>query len=307
MVYIDDSIMQKGRESSAGSKILENFIAPFDATVLSRLAAFPGGGETERVKLAEFGLSDPGELSGAPLLCNDVFGHARVRAAKQGLCFIRPTYGTVSRFGLIPVASSMDQIGIVSKDPEAGFSLLEKIAGFDENDGAMFPEKNYSYSALPDKIKWAHDASFTEKYSHVYDQVLRILAYAEMSNNTSRYDGIKFGYRASGFRNLEELYTKTRTQGFGGEAKLAAVMGCVALSKDYYEAYYDKAMRVRRLIKESFDFKNYDVISAPAESPLAVLAGLPSLTLPHGGKGIQLIAGVKKESALLRAWEVMAK
>ncbi|MCL2480037.1 MAG: hypothetical protein FWF22_11065, partial [Treponema sp.] len=97
MIYIDDSIMQKGAAASAGSKILENFTAPFSAAVIDRITD-----DTRRVKLAEFGMADPGELPGSPMLCNDIFGHIRSRAAKQGLCYIRPTYGTVSRFGLIP-------------------------------------------------------------------------------------------------------------------------------------------------------------------------------------------------------------
>ena len=219
----------------------------------------------------------------------------------------------------------MDQIGIVCQDPKEGFSLLERIAGFDENDGAMFPDKSYLYKADSKEIRWAlpdnpdktaesfigkaglKAVCFTETYAEVYDQVLQILAYAEISNNISRYDGIKFGYRASGYRNLDGLYSKTRTEGFGPEAKLAAVMGCIALSKDYYEMYYDKAMRIRRLIKESLRFDTYDVIAASVQSPLAVLAGLPSLAFPHEGKGIQLIADVKKENVLLRAWEAASK
>ncbi|MCL2319663.1 MAG: amidase family protein [Treponema sp.] len=324
MVYIDDSIMQKGSLATAGSKILENFIAPFDATVISRLAE-----KTERVKLAEFGLSDPGELPGVPLLCNDVFGHVRQRAARQGLCYIRPTYGTVSRYGLIPVASSMDQIGVACKNPEEGFSLLGTVAGCDENDGAMFPEKSYRYKAEAKEIKWAvFIPAATEtvpgpeefikkaglkgkmidcqvKHAAVFNQVMQILAFAEISNNTSRYDGIKFGYRTPKYRNLEELYTKTRTEGFGPEAKLAAIGGCIILSQDYYTICYEKAMKIRRLIKESLRFDTYDVIVLPDDNPLAVLAGLPSLTVSYNGKGVQLAADVKQENLLLSAWEAV--
>ncbi|MCL2833400.1 MAG: amidase family protein [Treponema sp.] len=307
MVYIDDSIMQKGVPATAGSKILENFIAPIDATVVTRLNQ-----ETRSFKMAEFGLGDPGELPAAPLLCNDIFGHVRSRAAKQGLCYIHPTYGTVSRFGLIPLACSMDQIGIVCSTPAEGFALLSKIAGHDEKDGAMFAEKNYTYKAAAGELKWAAvlnpdiEKKFVEQitvYSDVYNDVFKILVYAELCNNISRYDGIKFGYRAANYKGLEDLYLKTRTDGFGREAKLAAIMGCLVLSQNYYEKYYDKAMKIRRLIKESLRFDKYDIIAMPVNCPLAELAGLPSLTFSHNGKSIQLAAEVKNENALFSAWE----
>jgi len=297
MIYIDDSIMQKSFPAAAGSEILKNFMAPFDATVITRI-----NDKTERIKLGEFGLHAPAEIPGTPMLCNDIFGHVREMAVRQGLCYIRPAYGTVSRYGLIPAAASMDQIGIVCKDPHEGFSLLSEIAGYDENDGAMFQDKKYIYMTEKKDIKWGTPL---DDYTGVLDQVMNILAYAEISNNISRYDGIKFGYRASGYKNLEELYTKTRTEGFGPEAKLAAIMGCMILSKENYDKYYNKAMRIRRLIKNQLKFDEYDVITLPVESPLAVLIGLPSLSFRHNGKTFQLMADVKKENVLLRAWEVM--
>jgi len=315
--------MKKGRPATAGSKMLENFISPFDATVITRLAQSDPDEKTESVKLAEFGLADPGEIPGTPLLCNDVFGHVRRRAVQQGLFYIRPTYGTVSRFGLIPVASSMDQIGAVCKTAREGFALLSSFAGFDENDGAMFPEKNYSYKADSNEIKWGvlpddktagvlttavktKTANIGKNILQACESIMLILGYAEISGNISRYDGIKFGYRTSNYANLEELYTKTRTEGFGPEAKLAAITGCMALSKNYYGIYYDKAMRIRRLIKDSLKFDEYDVLVLPIESPIAILAGLPSLSFEYRGTAIQLAAGVKKENTLLRALEILS-
>ena len=296
MIYLDDSIMQKGFTATAGSAILENFTAPFDATVAVRLKE-----KTERIKLAEFGLADPGDLPGTPLLCNDVLGHIRCRAAEQELCYIRPTYGTVSRFGLIPAACSMDQIGIVCKNPAEGFSLLQTISGHDEKDGAMFPQKHYSY-AKAEKEPVLADRSLELPFSGVYRQVLEILAYAEICNNISRYDGIKFGYRAENCKNPDELYTKTRTEALGPEAKFAATAGCLILSQDYYSAYYEKAMKIRRLIKESLRFDTFDVIEVAAGNPVAVLAGLPSLTFRRNTETVQLVANVKKENLLLAAW-----
>ena len=315
MIYIDDSIMQKGCQATAGSKILENFIAPFDATVVTRLSE-----KIEMVKLAEFGLGDPGELPGSPLLCNDIFGHVRHRAAIQGLFYIRPTYGTVSRYGLIPAASSMDQIGIVCREPAEGFSLLSAIAGNDPNDGAMFPEKNYTYKAEKKELRWSapHQTKavagksgakgiieYSDTYGDIYNQIMAILGYAEISNNISRYDGLKFGFRAASYKNLDDLYIKTRTEGFGLEAKLVSVMGFLVLTQDYYTKYYDKALKIRRLIKESLRFDTYDVIALPVDNHLAVLAGLPSLTFNCDGNGVQLVADVKKENVLLSAWEAI--
>jgi aspartyl-tRNA(Asn)/glutamyl-tRNA(Gln) amidotransferase subunit A len=278
MIYIDDSIMQKGKAATAGSRILENFKAPFDATVITRLTE-----DTERVTLSEFGLGEPGELPEALMLCNDIFGYVRRQAARQGLCYIRPTYGTVSRYGLIPTASSMDQIGIVCKDPNEGFALLEKIA-----DKTIPP----SVSDTPPRRGIS-----LPPYADVCEPVMQILAYAEISSNISRYDGIKFGHRASNYRSLNDLYTKTRTEGFGLEAKLAAVMGSLVLSQEHYTRYYDKAMKIRRLIKESLPFDEYDILEVPVESPLAVLCGLPSVTF----SGVQLVSDINNESLLMKA------
>jgi aspartyl-tRNA(Asn)/glutamyl-tRNA(Gln) amidotransferase subunit A len=263
MIYLDDSIMRKGLPATAGSKMLENFIAPFDAEVVTRLK----GEELQSVKLAEFGLGDPGLLpEDGMMLCNDVFGHVRRQADKQGLCYIRPAYGTVSRHGLIQTAASMDQIGIVCKDPSEGFAMLDKIA---------------------EPCRGAHCASVNNAIlSDVHEQVLYILAYAEISSNLSRYDGVKFGFRAAGYKGLEDLYAGTRTEGFGLEAKLALIMGCLLLSQENYTRYYEKAMKLRRMIKDSLDFSQTKVQKHPVDSPLAVLCGLPSVTF----NGVQLIA-----------------
>jgi aspartyl-tRNA(Asn)/glutamyl-tRNA(Gln) amidotransferase subunit A len=243
MIYIDDSIMQEGKPATAGSKILENFIAPFDAEAVTRLNC-----ETKRVKLSEFGLGDPGELpEDAPLLCNDVFGHVRRRAAAQGLCYIRPTYGAVSRYGLIQTAASMDQIGVVCKTPAEGFALLDKIAvGRANAPGSVTPH--------PPAADAARRGQAPLPYADIYEQVLTILACAEISANISRCDGVKFGRRAEGCGNPDELYKKTRTEGFGREAKLAAIIGCMVLSSDHYTRYYEKALKIRRLMKESVRF-----------------------------------------------------
>lgn len=356
-VVLEDSIMQKGKLVTAGSKILENFISPFDATVVSRLIA-KDKKILGKTKLNEFGIGRisqdrPDDVSGAVTavadgiaeagLCNDFSGTVRRQAAEHGLCYIHPTYGTVSRYGLIPAISSMDQIGVVCRDLAAGFDILSVIAGSDPNDGAMYPDKVYSYSSaaaaskniklgVPGNvmdlanedgksavIEFAKQFDTAEecdlKYFDVYSQVMYILGCAEISNNINRYDGIKFGYRTNNYKTLNDLYLNTRTEAFGLDTKLAAVMGSMVLSQEQYAPYYEKAMKIRRLIKESLEFDKYDIIVLPsgmkgdpykqnALYALATLAGLPSVSMPYHGGGIHLIANVKNENALYTAWEV---
>jgi aspartyl-tRNA(Asn)/glutamyl-tRNA(Gln) amidotransferase subunit A len=352
-VALEDSIMQKGKQVTAGSRILDNFTSPFNATVVDRL--LDGGFKISgRTVMDEFGLlklsrDDDNTPSGALravsegisayALCNDLFGRYRGEAPKNDCCYIHPTYGTVSRYGLIPLASSMDQIGIVCKDLSQGFKLLSHLAGKDPKDGAMFPDSSYNYGTTDEKITLGVPRSVVEKadegtreaimdfikefsstdinleYFDLYNQVMYILSSAEISSNLSRYDGIKFGYRASGYTNIDDLYIKTRSEGFGLDAKLTAIMGAMILSKDQYGPYYEKAMKIRRLIKESVKFDTYKVIVLPcriSDDPyenlalysLAPLAGLPSVSFSYKGHGIQLVASVKKENLLLSTWEV---
>jgi len=352
IAILDGNIMRRGYPAKAGSKILANFVSPLDASVVRRLTEnnIDISGMTA---MNEFGL--PSFISGMSgdiydsvravaannasfALCNDVFGTYRRQAAEEGVYYLHPTYGTVSRYGLIPTVCSMDQIGLACKNPADGFKVLSIISGNDPKDGAMFPEKHYVYTktdkqltvGVPTAIlKQAGEcaqesiARFSSafnstnielKYFDVYKQVMYILACAEASSNLMRYDGIKFGYRASDFNNLNDLYIKTRTKALGLEAKLAAIMGFMVLSQEYYVPLYEKAMKMRRLIKESLRFNEYDVIALPAkisDDPyenlslyaLAPLAGLPSISFSFEGYGIQLIADVKRESALLTALE----
>ncbi len=324
-VLLEDSIMEKGKPATAGSKILEGFTAPFDAAAVERLRerGVPVAG---RVGMPEFGLPD---LSGrgpesAPeaveavaggkaafALCNDVFGLYRSFAAPRGLCYLRPTYGTVSRYGLIPTAASMDQIGILCRDPREGLALLSVIAGNDRRDGAMLPGAAYRYEAPAASPVVTHFDP--QALTVAARQAAVILGSAELSGNLSRYDGIKFGYRAKDYKNLGELYTKTRSEGLGLPAKLAVILGTTVLSRDYYEALYDKSLRLRRVIRNWLLglLEDCDVIELPfdtlADEPgthaLAPLAGLPSLTCCGKNGGVQLLAGAGGEAALIKAWE----
>jgi len=304
---LDSSIMQKGLPATAGSKMLEGFMAPVDSTVVERLVA-AGVSIVGRFDTSEFGVSGlfcaehgasgdtflfhtqlesiaSGEVDFA--LCNDYTGAVSRVAADAGLYYTHPTYGSVSRYGLIPVVSSMDQIGIVCKTPEVGFEVLRIIAEYDSKDGVMVNDK---LQMINDKKIRINNKAL--KYSNIYKQVMQILCCAELGNNISRYDGIKFGYRAAEYHGLQELYTKSRTEAFGEDVKLAAILGAMVLSQENYVKYYDKAMRLRRMIRDSLDFSEYDVItndgSQKAEGDslsllmLSRLCGLPSLSAPDG-------------------------
>ena len=387
---LEDTIMRKGWPAKAGSKILDAFVSPFDATVVARLLDH-GIGIVGRARMNEFGLpplvsreaGDRCDVAGATdaadavdavdagaadavdavdaagaadavgavvadavgavaagaasfALCNDIFGIYRRRAAEAGLCYLHPTYGTVSRYGLIPLACSMDQIGIVCKQPADGFHILSVVAGNDPKDGAMFPETKYAYAKTGKTIRVGVPAAVVNradegtrasirrfvsehastdielKFFDIHKQVMYILACAEASSNLMRYDGVKFGHRSAQYRDLNELYVNTRTEALGVEAKLASIMGFMVLSQGNYGMYYEKAMKLRRLIKESLRFDEYDVIALPATLgggpyedlslyALAPLAGLPSVSFSFEGHGMQLVAGVKNENALLTA------
>ena len=356
-VILEECVMQKGKVATAGSKMLQNFVAPFDAEIVARLLAseyeiigrsemaefafesmFSSGAETLSTAV-EFVANGEAEFA----ICNDIFGKQRQQAAENGLCYIRPSYGTVSRHGLIQSVCSMDQLGIVCKDLTEGFELLSIIAGRDSKDGAMHPEEQYNYSAHSKKMRigvpWlGSNESGSEfelvamdlQHYEVYKQIFYILACAELANNINRYDGVKFGYRAPEHRGINELYVKSRTQAFGLDVKLAAIMGSYVLSRDQYTPLYEKAMKLRRVIKESLRFDKYDVILLPASYcdeldnnlalyALAPLAGLPSISFdggdigsrlinrlfPNAGAGMQLLANVCCENDLLTAWKAV--
>ena len=377
---LDDTIMHKGLLVTAGSGIIEGFIAPLDATVVTKLEAAEIVilGKTKMDEFSAAGLfsnlnaetrtsidineSNPkcgtepqcgsNITSGAVAavadgiagfaLCNDYTGEVSRQAALSGLCYIRPTYGTVSRYGLIPTVPSMDQIGVVCENLSEGFRALEIISGYDPNDGSMINERcegraeakadgagnsgdvksrtassrgaglriglpvnlfkhTQDRAAAQSIIRDYKGKEFELKYSGVYTQVMQILCSAELSNNISRYDGIKFGYRADGYSDLRELYTKTRTEALGFYPKLSALLGAIALSQENYVRYYDKAMRIRRLINESLRFSEYDAIVLPtgdSATSLPILCGLPAVTLPSDNEGITLVAGLQREDTL---------
>lgn len=299
-------------------------------------------------------------------LGSDTGGSIRQPSSFCGVTGIKPTYGTVSRYGLIAYASSMDQIGPVAKDVTDCALILETIASFDSKDSTSIRRqdtdftsaltedaagmkigipKDYLKEGLDGEVRAAvlkaaevfkeqgavveeFDLGFTEYAVPAY----YIIACAEASSNLARFDGVKYGYRAKNYRGLDEMYKKSRSEGFGEEVKRRILLGSFVLSTGYYDAYYLKALRARALIKQEFDraFENYDVILGPV-APYAApqtgsslgdpirmylgdiytisanLAGLPGICLPCGMTkaglpiGLQLLGDCMKEKNIIRA------
>lgn len=389
---IKDNICVKGQKCTAASKMLEDWVSPYNATVIERLMAedyvsigktnmdeFAMGSSTEN---SFFGPSKnpwnvdyvPGGSSGGSAaavaageavwtLGSDTGGSIRQPASFCGLVGLKPTYGLASRYGLIAFASSLDQIGPITKDVTDAAIVLNSIAGHDERDSTSIPQEKVDYrDALVDDVKGmkigipkeffgegikAETRAAIDKAIEFYKKagaeiisvsiphvksgvsIYYIIAPAEASSNLARYDGVSYGFRADG-DNIVDMYINTRNQGFGMEVKRRIMLGNYVLSAGYYDAYYKKALKVRRLLKEAFDkaYEQCDVLLAPSASgtafkfgaftdPLALymedictvpvnLAGLPSISIPvgfHDGLplGMQIIGPTLGEKKILRA------
>jgi len=322
-VILEDSIMQKSKPLTAGCKMLGDFTAPVTATVVTLLEE--AGVEIKgRAGMDEFGIcgifGDLTELTESvssvlggkadAALCNDYTGALSLAAAARGLYYIQPAYGTVSRYGLVQCVPSIDQIGVLCRDAAEGFYTLKLITGYDEKDSVMIASDsaNDHNDHLPDKSgrvveRYIPDHTFAEaepEYCDIYHTLMQILCCAEFANCISRYDGIKSGYRAEKYTDLHELYTKSRTEGFGRDAKLAAIIGAMVLSQDNYTKYYEKAMKLRGMIKKSLKFDEYDVIigkdcKAVNLIYLARLCGLPAVTTPE----YTIVANAGREDVLV--------
>ena len=309
---LDSSILVKGQPATAGSKMLESFIAPFDATVVERLCAADVDivGKCETGEFGVGGLFQECEEAGRALidiadgkvdfaLCNDYTGLIAKVASTQGLFYIHPAYGSVSRYGLIQSVCSMDQIGVLCKELDVGFEILSIITEISAESTVikntfLFSAQAESNIQNTDTEPRIHETKkhpliqrlnnqpcIHEITNYPYLQVMQVLCSAELSNNVSRYDGIKFGYRAEGYNNLKELYTRSRTEGFGVDVKLALMIGAMVLYQGEGERVYDKAMKVRRLIRDSFDFGESGVVKVD-DPMVSRLCGFMAVTMPEG-------------------------
>ncbi len=391
---VKDNICTSGIKTTCSSKMLENFVPPYDATVIERLNThnailvgklnmdeFAMGSSTEnsafkntrnpwsleRVPGGSSGGSAASVIAGQALfsLGSDTGGSIRQPAAFCGLVGLKPTYGRVSRYGLVALASSFDVVGPITKDVTDCAIVLNVIAGRDVKDvtTADKPVDDYR-TALKDDVKGMKigiPKGFLDKgldsevrtsihqaiklYEKLGAELIEIdlphaeyalpvyyiIACAEASSSLARYDGIRYGYRADDYDDLEELYKKTRSQAFGSEVKRRIMLGNFVIGADYYEDYYLKALKVRTLIREDYAkaFEKVDVILSPTTPTSAFkigekrepmdmylsdiytvpvnIAGLPAISIPCGFDanglpiGLQLIGDLFEEKKLLQA------
>lgn len=392
-----DIFVTRGLRSTAGSRMLGNYTSPFDATVVEKLAAagmvtlgklncdeFAMGSANEN---SHFGaVKNPWDLSAVPggssggsaaavaarltpaATGTDTGGSIRQPAAFCGITGIKPTYGSVSRYGMIAFASSLDQGGPMAQTAEDCGLLLNAMVGFDEKDSTSLERKPEDFNrllnqslqglrigvpkeffgeGLADDVKQAIHAAL-EEYKKLGASIVEIslpktelsipvyyvIAPAEASSNLSRFDGVRYGHRAAEYTDLNDMYTKSRTEGFGDEVKRRIMTGAYVLSHGYYDAYYLQAQKIRRLIAQDFAaaFTQCDVIMGPvapsvawdlgakSDDPVAnyladiftlstSLAGLPGMSVPCGfGQGeknrrrpvgLQLIGNYFEEARLL--------
>lgn len=328
-IAVKDNICVKGKKTTCASRMLENFVPSYQAEAVSRLEQagmivigktnmdeFAMGSTTET---SAYGVTRnpwntdhvPGGSSGGSCaavaageaylaLGSDTGGSIRQPSSFCGVTGVKPTYGTVSRYGLVAYASSLDQIGPIGKNTADCAALLEVIAGRDPKDSTSLDRKDLDFSGAMDQkitgMKFGIPKEYLAKgldgeVKNSFMEALKILtgqgaiveffsvstmeymipayyiiASAEASSNLERFDGVKYGYRAADYEGLHDMYYKTRTEGFGEEVKRRIMLGSFVLSSGYYDAYYLKALRAKALIRQEFDraFEKYDVILAPA-------------------------------------------
>jgi len=394
-IAIKDNICTRGLLTTCASHILDNFVPTYDAEVITKLHdagmiiigktnmdEFAMGSTTET---SFFGPTrNPADLDHVPggssggscaavasgevsmALGSDTGGSIRQPSSYCGVVGMKPTYGAVSRYGLIAYGSSLDQIGPIAGNVSDAAALLQVIAGPDKKDSTSAKLDDYDFmSALREDVRGlkigipveyfgdglepeiasairkagdvlaAAGAEVEDFHLDLIDYAIPayyVIACAEASSNLERFDGVKYGYRAENYEDLNDLYKKTRTEGFGDEVKRRIMLGSFVLSSGYYDAYYLKALRVKNLIKQSFNkaFEKYDIILAPAapttapkigsslSDPLKMylsdiytvsvnLCGLPGITVPVGRDGaglpigMQMIGDCFREKTLLRA------
>ncbi|MBW5411622.1 Asp-tRNA(Asn)/Glu-tRNA(Gln) amidotransferase subunit GatA [Pseudomonas sp. MAG002Y] len=387
-----DLFCTQGIRTSCGSKMLDNFIAPYNATVVQKLAD-AGVVSLGKLNMDEFAMGSanesshygpvknpwdtsriPGGSSGGSSAAvaarlvpaatgTDTGGSIRQPAALTNLTGLKPTYGRVSRWGMIAYASSLDQGGMLARNAEDCALLLQAMAGFDPKDSTSVDQPVDDYLASLEKPLAGLRIGLPKEYfgegldSRIADLTLKavdelkklgatvkdislpnmqhaipayyVIAPAEASSNLSRYDGVRFGYRCEDPKDLTDLYKRSRAEGFGDEVRRRIMVGTYALSAGYYDAYYLKAQRIRRLIKNDFvaAFNDVDVILGPTtpsvawklgeknNDPVAEylmdiytitanLAGVPGLSMPAGfvdglPVGVQLLAPYFQEGRLL--------
>ena len=337
-IGIKDNMCIKGTKTTCSSKMLENFVAPYDATAIEKLNEenmiilgklnmdeFAMGASTEYSAFKKtrnpWNLNTvPGGSSGGSAaavaanlvpwaLGSDTGGSIRQPSSLCGVVGLKPTYGLVSRYGLVAFASSLDQIGPITKDVTDSAMLLNLITGHDEKDSTSVNIEKKDYTkALREDVKglkigvpkeYFGDGINEEVKSKVKEAIKKyeemgaiveecsldiadeslavyyIIACAEASSNLGRFDGIRYGYRTKNFTSLKDIYRNSRSEAFGAEVKRRIILGTYVLSSGYYDAYYKKAQKVRTLIRKEFEklFEKYDVLLTPTSPSVAYEIG----------------------------------
>ncbi len=340
-IGIKDNICTKGVRTTCSSRMLENFVSPYDATVVNKLDKeniislgklnldeFAMGASTEYSAINTtknpWNLNKvPGGSSGGSAaavaadmvpwaLGSDTGGSVRQPASLCGVVGLKPTYGLVSRYGLVAFASSLDQIGPITKDVEDAAMLLNIIAGHDEKDSTSVNKEKVDYTKnLKDGVKGLKigvpkeflgegineevkksiqdmaevykklGAEVSECSLDIAEKALAvyyIIACAEASSNLGRFDGIRYGYRTKNYEDLNDIFVNSRSEGFGAEVKRRIILGTYVLSSGYYDAYYKKAQKVRTVIRKEFEklFNEYDVLLTPTSPTVAYDIGTRS-------------------------------
>ena len=337
-IGIKDNMCITGTRTTCSSKMLENFVAPYDATVIEKLNAedavylgklnmdeFAMGGSTEHSAFMK--TANPWDLERVPggssggsaaavaadiapwTLGSDTGGSIRQPASLCGVVGLKPTYGLVSRYGVVAFASSLDQIGPITKDVTDSAMLLNIIAGHDEKDSTTMDiekvdytkslvndvkglrigiPKEYIGEGINEEVKQAilevakkyeemgaivEDCSF--EVGQYATAVYYVIACAEASSNLGRFDGIRYGYRTENYSDLKDIYKNSRSEGFGPEVKRRIMLGTYVLSSGYYDAYYKKAQKVRSVITKAYNdlFEKYDVLLTPTSPTTAFKMG----------------------------------
>ncbi len=333
-IGIKDNICTKGVKTTCSSKMLENFTSPYDATVMKKINSenlitlgklnmdeFAMGASTEYSAFKK--TYNPWDLNKVPggssggsaaavaaglvpwALGSDTGGSVRQPASFCGVVGLKPTYGLISRYGLVAFASSLDQIGPITKDVKDSAMLLNIIAGHDEKDTTSLNIEKKDYTkALKNDVKGLRIGIPKEYFGEGINKEVKealekaieeykamgaivekcsipiaeyalatyyIIACAEASSNLGRFDGIRYGYRTLNFKNLRDIFINSRTEGFGKEVKRRIILGTYVLSSGYYDAYYKKAQQVRTLVKKEFDkaFEKYDILITPTAPTVA--------------------------------------
>ena len=366
-----DIFCSRGLKTTCGSRMLEDFVSPYDATVVERLAD-TGTILVGKTNMDEFAMGSSTETSwfgptrnpwsrsrvaggssgGSAAAGADTGGSIRQPAAFCGLTGLKPSYGRVSRYGMIAYASSLDQGGPIAQSAEDAALLLQAMAGFDPRDATSLDKEVPDYtSALKQPVagltiglpKEFFDSSVDESVGYASHAALAefeklgarltdislpnsaagipcfyVIAPAEASSNLSRFDGVRYGYRTESYRDLNEMYEKTRAEGFGIEVKRRIMIGTFALSAGYYDAYYRKAQQIRQIIADDFReaFRHCDYIAGPTSPTTAFalgektndpvsmylsdiftitanLAGIPAISIPVGFDNTGLPIGLQ--------------